>query len=102
MNLDRTRKETDLLSKEKRESKMEQIVSGDILSEYQNLNYVQSKKIKTLKTQVQYLKFRLSDELYKFANQLEMLKKERIELETDSKENLDSNFALNLISNSYD
>jgi hypothetical protein len=60
---------------------MEKIVSSDCLTEYQNLNYRQAKKITDLKSKLQFVKHRLSEELYRFANQLELLKKDRTDLE---------------------
>lgn len=53
------------------------IVDKDTIDEYQHLNFKQSKKIKSLQTEVQYIKYRLSDELYKFANQVEIMKQEK-------------------------
>jgi hypothetical protein len=69
---------------------MEKIVSNDCLSEYQNLNYKQAKKIKNLKTEVQYIKYRLSEELYRFASQLELLKKDRSKMEKEFHEKINS------------
>ena len=39
-------------------------LNDDGLSEYQSLNYLQAKKIKSLKTELQYIKYRLSEVIY--------------------------------------
>ena len=67
---------------------MQALVSKDCLAEYQTLNYKQAKKIKTLKSELQYLKYRLSEELYKFSATVEELKKDREDIETDFKDKL--------------
>ena len=81
LQVDKTRVQTQNLIKKAKRFHIEQMVSKDCLAEYQNMNYRQSKRIKTLKTEVQYIKYKLSEELYKFASQLELLKKERSEME---------------------
>lgn len=58
-------------------------LNDDGLSEYQTLNYQQAKKIKSLKMEVQYIKYRLSEELYRFTQQMEDLKRERVEMTGD-------------------
>jgi hypothetical protein len=80
LEVDKNRKENTYLLNQSKRIKMEKIVSNDCLSEYQNLNYKQARRIKNLKTEVQYIKYRLSEELYRFASQLELLKKERAEM----------------------
>ena|SRR3990167_995245 len=59
------------------EQHMQALVSNDCLAEYQALNFKQAKKIKTLKSELQYIKYSLSEELYKFSAQIEDLKKQR-------------------------
>lgn len=88
MQVDKTRAETQNLMQKSKMFKVEKMVSDDCLSEYQNLNYRQSKKITTLKNEVQYIKYRLSEELYQFASQLELLKKERSDMEGLYKEKI--------------
>jgi len=66
--VDKNRKESTQLMNLSKKIKMEKIVSNDCLTEYQNLNYKQAKKMKNLKTEVQYIKYRLSEELYRFAS----------------------------------
>ena len=68
LEVDKNRKETAFLTNQARKNNMEKIVSSDCLSEHQNLNYRQANKIKNLKTEVQYIKYRLSEELYRFAS----------------------------------
>lgn len=90
LEVDKNRKENTQLMDQRNKIKMEKIVSNDCLTEYQNLNYKQAKRIKNLKTEVQYIKYRLSEELYRFASQLELLKKERAEMERGIKQDIDS------------
>lgn len=90
LEVDKNRKENTFLMNQRHKIKMEKIVSNDCLSEYQNLNYRQAKKIKNLKTEVQYIKYRLSEELYRFASQLELLKKERALMEKDFQGKIES------------
>ena len=75
---------------------MQALVSNDCLSEYQSLNYKQAKKIKTLKSELQYIKYRLSEELYKFSARIEELKKEREDLELDFTDKTKSRVEVNL------
>lgn len=82
MEVDKTRDKTQKLMQRSKELKVEKLVSNDCLMEYQNLNYRQSKRITSLKNEVQYIKYRLSEELYQFASQLELLKKERLDMES--------------------
>lgn len=88
MQVDKTRAETQELMQRSKKFKIEKMVSNDCLSEYQNLNYKQSQKIKSLKNEVQYIKYRLSEELYQFASQLELLKKQRSDMEMHYKEKI--------------
>ena len=71
--------------------KVNKLVSKDCLAEYQSLNYQQSKKIKTLKSELQYIKYRLSEELYKFSSTIEDLKTERTHLIEEYDDKLKSN-----------
>lgn len=68
------------LKDENFELKVGQIVDQDTIGEYQHLNFRQSKKIKSLQTELQYVKYRLSEKLYEFSNQVEMLKKSQDEM----------------------
>lgn len=97
LEVDKNRKENTFLMNQRHKIKMEKIVSNDCLSEYQNLNYRQAKKIKNLKTEVQYIKYRLSEELYRFASQLELLKKERALMEKDFQGKIESKLQLLLL-----
>jgi hypothetical protein len=90
LQVDKERKQTQDLADQNRKVKMEKMVSSDCLTEYQNLNYRQAKKITSLKVKLQYVKHRLSEELYRFANQLELLKKERSDLGVDYQGRIDS------------
>lgn len=54
-------------------------LNDDGLSEYQALNYQQAKQIKSLKMEVQYIKYRLSEELFKFTQEMEDLRRNRKE-----------------------
>lgn len=91
MQVDKTRAETQDLMQKSKKFKIEKMVSNDCLSEYQNLNYKQSQRIKSLKNEVQYIKYRLSEELYQFASQLELLKKQRNDMEIQYKEKIQCN-----------
>lgn len=65
-------------------------MSRECVAEFQTLSYKQAKKIKSLKVELQYIKYTLSEELYKFSAQIEDLKKHKHELEDEYKEKLDS------------
>ena len=90
LEVDKDRKLTDNLMDQSKKVRMEKIVSSDCLTEYQNLNYRQAKKITDLKSKLQFVKHRLSEELYRFANQLELLKKDRADLEASYQQKIDS------------
>ena len=90
LEVDKDRKLTEHLMEQNKNVKMEKIVSSDCLTEYQNLNYRQAKQITDLKSKLQFVKHRLSEELYRFANQLELLKKERADLEAQYKDKIES------------
>lgn len=99
LEVDKKRKENAFLTNQSKKIKMEKIVSNDCLSEYQNLNYKQAKKIKNLKTEVQYIKYRLSEELYRFASQLELLKKDRGKMEQEFNHKIESNIFDQILNN---
>lgn len=86
--IDHTQKVSQKLSDRNKEAHMQSVVSKDCLSEYQSLNYKQAKKIKALKSELQYVKYRLSEELYKFSVKIEDLKKERHEIEDEYSDKL--------------
>lgn len=69
---------------------MEALVSKDCVSEFQNLSAKQAKKIKALKVELQYIKYTLSEELYKISAQVEDLKKNRAEIEEEYNDKIDS------------
>ena len=89
LQVDKTRVETQNLIQKSKKFKIEKMVSNACLLEYQNLNYRQSNKIKEMKSDVQYIKYKLSEELYKFASQLELLKRERMEMEKAYKDKIE-------------
>jgi len=90
VKVDKARRQIKDLGNEFRMVHSEKLVAEDCLAEYQSLNYKQAKKIKSLKTEVQYIKFRLSEELYKFASELEELKDKRSELEEEFESKIES------------
>ena len=47
------------------------------------MNYKQAQRIKELKGELQYIKFKLSEELYKNSLKIERMKKEKIEMEQE-------------------
>lgn len=65
-------------------------MSRECLTEFQTLSYKQAKKIKALKIELQYIKYTLSEELYKFSVQIEELKKHKVELEKEFTEKIES------------
>ena len=65
-------------------------MSRECVSEFQTLSYKQAKKIKALKVELQYIKYTLSEELYKFSVQIEELKKHKAELENEYKDKIES------------
>ena len=75
----------------KLENHMEALVSRECVTEFQTLSYRQAKKIKSLKVELQYIKYTLSEELYKFSAQIEDFKKHKLELEDEYKEKVESN-----------
>lgn len=74
------------------EQNMQALVSNDCLAEYQALNFKQAKKIKALKSELQYIKYSLSEELYKFSAQIEELKKQRAETAQEYNDKFRSTF----------
>lgn len=72
------------------ETHMEALVSRECVAEFQTLSYRQAKKIKSLKVELQYIKYTLSEELYKFSAQIEDLKKHKQELEEEHHEKMES------------
>lgn len=69
---------------------MEALVSRDCVSEFQTLSSKQAKKIKALKVELQYIKYTLSEELYKISAQVEDLKRHRQEIEQEYEDKIDS------------
>lgn len=90
IKVDKQRKNINNLSSKNRILRAEKLVSEDCLTEYQGLNYKQARKIKKQKTELQYIKYRLSEELYRFASELELLKKDRAQLEENYSDKIDN------------